>query len=429
MLHFISLHFFFHFEPSGDDDFFRNLDDSAMLIDDFLETIKNEPDLEKADLDNVATSSFLYDSMASADSFGNISVANEITETMINPNDFFNDMYKSEVDYSSTVSSPSCRSTPSPTTSNSSQISDQLSVADSVSNPSSEASINLYNAQNLTFPSNTQFIQPFTQNNYHLDTPPISPPTETIAATNAQTLSYIQPAAQIATQPIPVLTTTSDANNQFNIIQGTLIPITAVSLATSQNGTNIINTHNSQTTKKVKIKPKPLAMATKPNATSATTVATPLPMSTTPVPMTVVKAAQINGTNLTTKTIQAPKRIVLSSDYKPLVLKCKTQQTTTGAGTTAPITTNVHKNDTNIMVSANVQNNRIQIAPLNQNKRPKQNSAHDEIDERTLKKQMRMIKNREAACLSRKKKKEYVETLESQLSDLKMENQELKTVS
>lgn len=409
-------------------------DASLMLVDDILGMIKSEPDLEKADVDQIDAIN-KYGSVNGMEQFGGASVSNEITDTTIDPNDFFNDIYKSEVDYSSTFSSPAYRSTPSPTTSNSSQSSDHLSVDYNSASNQSEASINLYNIQHHSLQPNTH-IQ--TSNNFHLETPPISPPSD-IVSLNSQALSYIQPA-----QSIPVLnhvvSNTTDSKQPINIIQGTLIPITAVSLATSPNGTNIINTNSSQL-KKVKIQPKPVPIATKPNSIA-----------------TVKQAPQI-----TPKTLSTPKRIVLSgNDYKNLFLKCKTQQVggidgqncAISGGAVTTLQTQANESSVFNVVSTNTSavsngnlnttattqvnaqpinatnvNNLMQITPLSQNRKPKLKSLQDEIDERTLKKQMRMIKNRESACLSRKKKKEYVNTLEARIMDLSKENQNLKSVN
>lgn len=424
---------------------------SLMLVDEFLKFVKSEPNLAVDSSTEQYTNNSINMNLCNA--FGNdISIKaenfdlnmqsmqvdgtiNGTCDTIIDPNDFFNDMYKSEVDYSSTFSSPSYRNTPSPTTSNSSQssASEQLTYDYSSSHSNhSEASLNLQNAQMVPAQQQQYYQMPVTMTpNYHLDTPPISPPVVSNAS-NATAISYIP--TTISSQSIPVINhmlpatdpNTAAANN-INIIQGTLIPITTVSLSPPKNGTT--TTHTSQV-KKIKIQPKPLPIATMPITTPTSQVLMP-------------------------KSAPTPKRIVLSgSDYKALMQKCKAQtndkQSAFATNNLNPkvlkvIPAAVHKNLSIMssnsqstvdikppqMQANNVQNNRIQITPTNPqvtNKKPK-TKLHNEIDDRLMKKQMRMIKNRESACLSRKKKKEYVTTLEYRLSNLENENQHLKSVN
>lgn len=57
------------------------------------------------------------------------------------------------------------------------------------------------------------------------------------------------------------------------------------------------------------------------------------------------------------------------------------------------------------------------------------NLTRDDPKLRALKRQQRMIRNRESASLSRKKKKEYVSSLEKKIEELMEENTQLKSVS
>lgn len=313
------------------------------------------------------------------------------SDTPFDPNDFFNENFKSEVSYSP-FSSPSNRNTPSPSSSNG-NASDSSATNDSLS-----TTILPFNRNDAVWSHQQQFIE----------TPPISPPSDF-----AQSVAAVLPSTTSISQAIPVLnqvvTPASNVPNNINIIQGTLIPIKLSPPRSSSVLTQppIINSQ----AKKIKIQPKPM-MATSICATSSN----------------IQKPAK-------------PKTIVLSAnDYKALMAKCKNPLTPNGESTKITIkttTSNATTQPANFnkvpLISADIKpitfntNERLPLPPMAKPIAAKLPKA--EVDDRVVKKQMRMIKNRESACMSRKKKKEYVTSLENRISDLSKENQQLKSVS
>ncbi|GAB0089998.1 hypothetical protein DMENIID0001_046290 [Sergentomyia squamirostris] len=203
------------------------------------------------------------------------------------------------------------------------------------------------------------------------DTPPYSPPSDTMDSSSS------------ASSPNPVYLSPMQ---DVKIIHGTLIPCTTIPMTLS--GQKATNTP----LKTIKIQPKPLTTASggvmKPNNNNLGR-------------RTIVLSQQEFGA-----LMQKTKTTPVSLAQKPIIVpKMLT-----------PVKTTTHQPK----VLAQVK-----TEPVSVEYNIGTGIFSRDVDEKTLKKQQRMIKNRESACLSRKKKKEYVTALESRVNELTNENERL----
>lgn len=95
-----------------------------------------------------------------------------------------------------------------------------------------------------------------------------------------------------------------------------------------------------------------------------------------------------------------------------------------------PVTTQITTINTPIITNVGALSPVVPAVPLvvNKNENLTATTPNSVLDLKALKRQQRMIKNRESACLSRKKKKDYLTSLEKQVQELMAENKQLREV-
>nr|XP_014347021.1 PREDICTED: cyclic AMP-dependent transcription factor ATF-6 beta [Latimeria chalumnae] len=163
------------------------------------------------------------------------------------------------------------------------------------------------------------------------------------------------------------------------------------------------------------IQPKPVVV------TKTTTV--PVPQSAGPAKTIILQSVQagLSGTQTQPLPIPAPSLVLSQNDLLRLPMPGLIKLETGGLnGVTAAPARHAGGN------SAGIGSVKTPTKPIIPAPTPLAAAVASEIDMKRLKRQQRMIKNRESACQSRKKKKEYLQGLESRLQEVLSENESLR---
>ncbi|KAK8748697.1 hypothetical protein OTU49_015952, partial [Cherax quadricarinatus] len=243
-----------------------------------------------------------------------------------------------------------------------------------------------------------------------VDTPPITPPhVESSPPHSPQPPSPVSlPATTVVLSPAQHQHQTRQPGNGTTASQISR-PIKVVTI-TTRNGTNASgSTKGGRITKTMKIQPKVVTTTT-----------------TQPQVISIVNSS--NGPKLTLPKTAVSRSINAGStrivQVKAPAVPAQVSANTTLANPLASIlTTQIGSHPT--VVSSPPPPLTTPLAPLAPALAP--GMKHGTMpDLKAFKRQQRMIKNRESASLSRKKKKEYLTALEGNITDLQKENQKLK---